>query len=372
MQPEPIKIDGFRMTSHLHTTVRQLYVCSEVINQIGTKQIPKDFLVNMLINWSKNEELSNPIYKIANGKITNNGKKTTAVQHYLSFCKSFGLIKSVNNLNTLNRLSFILLAFIKRAQYPRMALSFKEKLFYTIKILETDADGVLFILDMLYSGPITQKSLQFLFKEQFNRRLVSKIELASGLIKSELGERFRTINFLWQNADTYAEHLLAPRCEWLNQLGIVIIEKKGSSTNYSFSQEGLEFYQLLPAFKINQHLTDINELWITEKMFKTFEKLFPAYRKPLSDFDTASADNMIGMSLEIAKVIVQTSNNFQFPLYDVILVTCIELFFEHNCVAEFGEIINKLVLSFNFNGITYIAKQSKRLNESYIIALPQP
>ena len=111
----PIKnkqVDGFRFINNLNTTSRQLSICSEIVRQLGGKQLPKELLGKLLYGWSKKLE-EDVDYKSSRGKITQDGKETSALKYYLDLSDSLGLITHLNSFYTNTRLSYILLHFVR-------------------------------------------------------------------------------------------------------------------------------------------------------------------------------------------------------------------------------------------------------------------
>jgi len=74
-----IKVDGFRFINNLHTTARQLFVCTKITDFLSNKQLPKKLLGELLFKWSFEEEEKNTSYKKSKGKLTKNGKETTSL-----------------------------------------------------------------------------------------------------------------------------------------------------------------------------------------------------------------------------------------------------------------------------------------------------
>ena len=108
MQNDTKFVDGFRFVSNLNTTVRYLNIISQIIRFIGQKQLPKQILKSTLIEWSRQQEQESIAYKKHHGKITENGKPTSAFEHYLDFSSSLGLIIYHGDLLRLSRLGVLL------------------------------------------------------------------------------------------------------------------------------------------------------------------------------------------------------------------------------------------------------------------------
>ena len=149
----PIKnkqVDGFRFINNLNTTSRQLSICSEIVRQLGGKQLPKELLGKLLYGWSKKLE-EDVDYKSSRGKITQDGKETSALKYYLDLSDSLGLITHLNSFYTNTRLSYILLHFINtdNDHFKFGKLSDSQKIFYLFQLFKIDGDGLIFILNTL-------------------------------------------------------------------------------------------------------------------------------------------------------------------------------------------------------------------------------
>ena len=261
---DPIHVDGFRFINSLHTTVRQLSICSEIIRKLSEKHLPKEILAKLLLNWSAERENIDPEYRNNKGKLTEKGLKTTAFSNYLELTDSLKLTTHLNDIYSCSRISYILLHFIKdKKDYH---FSIPEKLFFLYQLLIVDADGILYIIDQLKTGKNNQKQLLISFKDGFNKRLLAKQNSASAVVKNAISERYRTINFIWKKPESYAEHLLIPRCEWLKTIGILKIDKIGSNTVYSLSEHGLKFLSQLPIIP-TYNIIDITEKWVTHSFW---------------------------------------------------------------------------------------------------------
>ena len=367
MDIHEIKVDGFRIIGNLHTTARQLFICSEVLVQLSNRQLPKDFLTQLLIDWSKFQENNNEIYSACNGKLTEKGKTTTALRHYLELCHTLGLITQLNSFYANTRISFVLLYFLQK-EINRIKLSLPEAIFYLSQLLRKYADGIILVLELLSENHVNQKDLQRMFKDVLNKRLLSKQEFASQIIKSSISEKYRTLNYQWQKSESYSEHLLIPRCEWLNSLGIVNMQKKGSSTLYSLTEKGRLFYHELPTLP-DRVTKDINDEWLSQRMFETFNSLYLDNRSYFLHLPKSVRDFKLGEALKAASEAVKSSSSFRLPLYDTILFVCLNLFINEQCIINYNDILNELKSSFVFEGKKYLAQEAGRINEGYITTI---
>ncbi len=362
---ENIVVDGFRFIGTLHTVARQLFICSKVLQTIGNRQLPKELLTELMIKWSKEEEFKNEVYKFSKGKLTENGEKTTALKYYIDLCTSLKLVFNINNFYSCSRLSHILIHFLKKRNNENNQLA--EKLFFFFQIMIVDADGILYVTQQLSHQPKTQIDLQRNFKDNFNERLIAKQAIANPIVRKEISEKYRVINFIWKKPEKYAEHLLIPRCEWLSSLGIMKIEKQGNFTQYSITEKGRLFLNQIPVIS-NSGIIDINEIWINRRLFFALGIIFEnPDNKLFKDLNINEKEVLMGSSLENAINVIKTSNSFKFPLFDTALFVCIELFCHKNIVINISEVYELLEKGLTYQSRIYSLKLGGRINESYVL-----
>ena len=362
------KVDGFRFLNHLHTTARQLRICSQITLELNNSQKLRISLRDSLINWSLKKEENNIQYLNSKGKLTNKKKTTTAFEHYLDLCKSLGLINDFNGLFANSRLSYILIHFLSKRDFD-FELGQAEKYFYLYLLLMNDADGLFLVLNMLAKEENNQQSLQNIFRESLNDRLIIKSNLSSNYVKATINEKYRSINYIWRKPEKYAEHLLIPRCEWLNQLGLVSIEKLKGSTFYSISGKGNTMLDLLPRL-INTDLVDMDEDWMLDNIFTIFPKVYPEDFSCKVDYYGDQFITYLGQSIEKAIGVVKSSNLFRIPFFDSLLFVCLDMLVVNNIVVNFSDINKLLTNGLTFNGRLYLMKTFGRVNESYITTRP--
>ena len=362
-------VDGLRLIESLHTTARQLLVCSQIVKLLSNIQLPAALLNKLLCKWSLEEEISNKFYRNSKGKITDNGIATTAFTHYLDLCDSLGLISDLNGFYSNTRLGHLFLHFFSNEKSGNGSIGLSEKVIYSFQLLNIDADGILLVMDLLSEGttPKTQNGLLQRFKEKLNNRLTAKKENALHSIKELISEKYRTVNFVWKHAEKYAEHILIPRCEWLASLGWVFIEKKGSSTIYSLTATGTNIYRSTEQILGTYEIKDINQNWLFSKTFGVFNMTFPNDKR--TDFSSLGQDQknkMIGSSLTSALKIVKTSNSFRIPLFDALLYICLEHFIGLRVVTELLDVLEIIKKGIIFDNRQFLVKEEGRINESYI------
>jgi hypothetical protein len=365
-----ISVDNFRFIVNLQTTARQLSVVTEIVKQLNNKQLPKRFLEEMLIKWSQNEELTNAQYARSKGKITNNGKKTAALRYYYGLAYSLGLTQGFNNVYIDTNISYILLYFLncQDDNAPNQPISFQEKIFYFFQLLQVDADGIMLCLDQLRNEAVkTQSDLQKSFKSALNIRLEVKSELIASTYRHLITNKLRAVNYVWRSPEVYAEHIIAPRYEWLSTLGFVDILRTKGATKYCLSPIGSILMNLLPKIEDTNSVTDISEEWMETWFFSVIGKVFPVKGiKYFVELQNEFQRELVAESFEKAIKNVKSSVKFRLPLKSTYLFVCMDLLFNKNIIINFSEIKNLLSTSLIFNNKTYNQKISGRASESYI------
>lgn len=362
------QVDGFRFINNLNTTSRQLAVCSEIVKQLGVKQLPKELLSKLLCDWSTKLETDED-YKNSKGKVTQDGKETSALKYYIDLADFLGLITHINNFYTNTRLAYILLYLINTDKEPIKfgKLTDTQKIFYLFQLFRIDGDGIIFLLNTFKKDPIGQLKLQQIFKEEFNDRLLLKKDLATDIVKRQISEKYRAINFIWKKPEKYSEHLLIPRCEWLKSLGLVEISKRGNNTIYSLSPEGSLLFDKLPVCNEAGSLRDIDESWIHNDFFEVVNEIyFDSKKIRIDKLDKSNVENTIGTAIEKAVTVVKTSSSFRIPIFDTIFFICIELMINNNIVVCFSDIFELFKNGFSYNGKEYFLRDTGRINEGYI------
>lgn len=363
-----ISSDNFLFIDNLQTTVRQLNVFSAIILLLNNKQLPKIILEKLLINWSKNEEIVNLKYCDAKGKITKEGLKTAALGYYLQISSLLGITTRFNDVYMNTKMSQTFLYFLSTKENSKDGgLDLSEKIFYLHKLLTTDADGIILCLNQLANnGEKKQRLLQREFKEAMNSRLLAKMESTTSILKSKLSAKYRTINYIWKNPESYAEHIIAPRYEWLSSLDLIKIKRTNKDTLYSLTQRGGLFYNLLPIIEVGE-LKDTNQIWLANNFFTIIDNIYCSGDNIYySELSIELQEKELGGSLEKALKAVKSSLSFKLPLLETYFFVCMDFLLNKKIILNYSDIQLKLKDEFTFNSKGYFLKLSGRLNEGYI------
>lgn len=362
-------VDNIRFIKSTHTLVRCLGILSKYVKTIGSNQFPKEILKQQLIHWSAELEDKSEKYKNHNGKLTDRKKPTTAFNKYVDLLEGLGLVISFGHVLTNTRLGSLLSLFTKGKDDYDFPLNFQEKLFFLYLLMQKDADVIAVVLQTLNKagGSVNQTYMQMHFETSIKDRLQKKEEFATIQAKQMIGEKLRVIQYEWTKPEVYSEHILAPRLEWLADLGIVEMRKQAGSTLYNISGKGGIFYKSLDDLP-GYEMKDINEDWLIQKAFACFAVT-------LLDETTISYWSSVSLSERkriMKNYLMQTYRLFstggamRMALYPSMLYIAMKLLTEKGIVIEFKDIADELKETLTIDDKSFIIRPSARLTEGYI------
>ncbi len=356
-------VDDFRFITQLNTQVRTLATLSQIVRILGTKQLPKQFLKQALEQWSYEEEKISDEYRKHRGKVTENEKPTSAFSRYLKFMAALGLVTIHSDLVLCSRFGFLLTKIASESSH----LSSTEKLFYLMLLFRNDADTLLLTLELLKSHdkPAKQSELKKSFEGKLKQRLLLKQKYATSQASLTIHDQYRKIEYVWQNAEGYAEHIIPPRLEWMKELGILQQTEKGSL--YYLTSQGEMFYKSLPHFPDTEQY-DINEPWLRTQAITAFSKLI-FYPSPLvswADLDSLQQHKLLAPLLKEAFNLFNNEGARRISLYPSLLFIAINLASTQNVVAEIKELEDAIKENVIVGHKKFSARPAARANEGYI------
>jgi len=365
---EEFIVDDLRIINSTNTQLRRLEIISGFIRKIGRRQIPSELLKVLMIEWSIKLEKLFPEYAKKNGRLTINQKPTSAFQKYVFLIKEMGLIKQLGSVISLTTNGILLFTLINDNDELSIKLSKQEKLFYINLLITKDFDYTILVLNLLIknSNLSNQTDLQKEFKSELIKRLNLKIDSANKQAQSKIHEKLMIVSNEWKNAESYSEHIIAPRLEWLLDLNIV--DKKKNA--FLITKSGFDFFNSFK--KINkdefQKITDTNKVFLYERKFSVFKKIIPNNDdySMWSDIEIIKKEELLGESLNMFSKTLKSGSALRVVLEPSLLFTCIYIFVNYKIVIEFNEIIQKLKQSFLYGNKIYSVKTSARINEGYI------
>jgi len=364
-----IVVDNLRFIHSTHTLVRCLGILSKYVKTIGSNQTPKEILKQQLIHWSAELEGKSEEYKNHNGKLTNKKKPTTAFNKYVDLLEGLGLVTSFGHVLSNTRLGSLLSLFTKGKDDFDFPLNFQEKLFFLYLLIQKDADVIVVILQTLNKavGPVNQAYMQMGFETSIEDRLQLKEKFATIQAKQMIREKLRVIQYEWTKPEVYSEHIIAPRLEWLADLGLVEMRKQAGNTLYNISGKGEIFYKSLDDLQ-GYEMKDINEDWLIHKAFACFAVTL-LDRSTISYWGNISLPErksiMKNYLLQTYKLF-STGGAMRMALYPSMLYISMKLLAEKGIVIEFKEIADELKETLTIDDKSFIIRPSPRLTEAYI------
>lgn len=367
MSDQIFNTDELRVINSTNTQLRRLEVISAFVRIIGKRQIPIELLKKQTLIWSFNVENEYPEYVKYNGKLTEKGKPTTAFNKYVSLIKEIGLIQQLGSVITLTTSGRILFHFIKDKNELSFELSTEERLFYLYILFNKDADYILLIIDMIVNNPeyTKQHQMQEDFKQALLLRLHAKSSFASRKTQMSVHEKIRVVSKEWKNAESYSEHIIAPRVEWLIDLGIL----KKNNGRVQLTDDGILFNMNCPKLQSTSSYSDINEQWLNNCAFSSFNLLFSdlGNTEDLNQLDRQEQVDLIGECLANVLNLFRSGSALRVRLHPSLVYTSIHSFCSKKVFVEFDQIITILKENFVHEGKLYQLKNAARITEGYIM-----
>lgn len=355
--------DDLRFIETFNTQVRSLPICFQIITAIGNMMVPNDIIKRKMINWSKEYEQKSIYYRNSNGKLTNHDKLTTAYDHYISLLISLGLINKQHSIIKNSRYTKVLLALSSHDNFSFFPLSDIQKIFILFILMSKDADGLIVILDFIdQNQKSTQRDTIDEFKNIFLKRLETKRANSHGMIKSKISEKYLRISTYWKNPNKYAEHLIPPRLEWLEQLNLIQKAKSNIVQNYSISNAGKNLLEHLIIYDdtgihdLNKFTFEHNFSSSIKSLLSNSEELIP-WKNQFEVFGNSLSRLFMNFGLDEAN---------RIPLNVAILFLLIDIIINGKILIEIWQIKKILKEDMIFNEIRYITKITSRETESYI------
>lgn len=350
-----IKPDKFRIVEGAHTTIRQLLIFKKIIYTIGEGNAIHQLLQDELIKWSIDLELFNPVYYLSKGKLSNNGKPTTAFKHYLEFLLNLGLIFKTNNIYTNTKLGRLYLNLSTKKFND--SLTKIDLAFFLYVLIYFDGDFVFLIFNILEeNNGISQKEIQNKFETFYVERLSTKFTHTDNPIaKREIQHKLFLVKNKWTNTESYAEHLIAPRLAWLSKIGFINISKWGSTTNYKINRRGEKFIKNIP--KINNIFYDVTDNWVKANFFSQI----------LANNSNITKDSLeFPINKYLSNSFKLLSNNRRLDLQICLLYIAFKMYVDYNVGVDLNSILMTIKMKPKVDGKIYIINESSRPSDNYI------
>lgn len=361
-------IDGFRYIGNLHTTVRCLEIISGMAANLGTRDLPMPLLNTTMLNWSKELEKQSAEYLSRKGKLTEQGKATTAFNHYVALSKELGIIESLNSVVRLTRLGRVLFLLTRTKPDSQFSLTLEERLFYYMILIQGDADAIFTLLAILSMAQLesTQSAIQKQYVTYFKERLSEKQKVADTRTALLLRDKLKDVQFRWKNPEKYAEHIVAPRLQWLCDLGLLSINKSARSSIYYLTQFGHQFLQFsfTPTGSI---INDVNNDWIEAKLFHSACKaLGLPFDLMWRDLDNDHRLASIGGFLSKAMHVFGVESSKRISFHTLYLFVAVSMFVNRQIVFEKEEFRSFLKARPQIGDRVLGIHSAARANEEYM------
>jgi len=356
---DSFQVDDLRIIESTNTQVRRINVITAFILLIGKRQVPGEILKKELEDWSKKEAEENEKYKNATGKLTKNNDSTTAFPKYIQLLSSIRLVRITGNTLSLTKQGKFVYNVLKDARNKKHLHLF-EKIIYLDLFLRYDADIIICIYNILYGSknPMNQKTVQKQFKSFLVDRLSSKLKYSTTHIKPKVAERRRIIQIQWEKPESYAEHFVAPRLEWMSDLGIVRKLNSGSNTTYQMTVQGTKFFN---SFNVNNGFIDFTNEWYLNNFFHKSSILFEIDLKK-SSIDRSQLGKLLMLSLNF----VESSGSFKLPIRETLFYVSLSMLILHKTIIEISALIAMLEEDIIHDNQVFRIKPAARINEGYI------
>ncbi len=163
------------------------------------------------------------------------------------------------------------------------------------------------------------------------------------------------------------DYVLVPRLEWLQDFGLVEINKDSSSTFYKLTVVGKKFYKQLPEV-LNTKIKDINSKWLKFKVMRTIS-LIINNKKKLTLWDESSKrerHSHLSILLNEAFNNINTDNAFRLSQFESFIFLVINLLDKYDIIMELSNFENELLTGFEDNKKIFTLITAARKNEGYI------
>lgn len=231
-------------------------------------KIPKRNINRKFEDFVSQYELELKKYSNSKGLIKQT-KTGISAKPYLDFSKDIGFLSELNNIFVRGKDFKVYQVIRYRIENHSnlFALDKFDKMYFLEQLLLKDFFFISILLEIVY---INQNSNYLLIKDQFQdcvlNRLDEIISKSSGLYAANINRELREVSRRikkWEKPESYLEHVIMPRLNWLYDLGILDMDAK---LNVILTQQGVRlFYNIC-------FWNDLNSNWIFDS--QDFLKLF--------------------------------------------------------------------------------------------------
>jgi hypothetical protein len=361
-------VDELRLIEHTNTQVRLLSIVSQILKTIGSLSYSLSVLEEVMIKWSVEQEFSSLFYKNHNGKLTNEGKPTTAFIYYIELMINLGLVTRISNVIRCSKYGNLFLTLMK---YNNSSAEFSglEKLFFIFFILYKDADNILLIFQMIKNngGVADSTSLRNHYEGYLKERLKIKAMKANAISQIAIIDKLRKIENVWKNARGYSKHIIPPRLEWLLDIGFLYLIESKKVNNFVLTEIGTNFYNSLEVID-NSDIPDIDDVWLIDTFIYKLNNLYLGNElaKDFKSLNSKEINSILGELLPTAYRELDIDGLKRISALPFYIFTMSVGLIKHNVAISFSSLKELLGQSFSIKEYTFAFRDAKRINESYI------
>lgn len=235
-------------------------------------------------------------------------KTGISAKPYIDFSKDIGFLSDLNNI-FLRGKDFKVYQVIRQkidAHSNPFVLDVFDKMYFLEQILLKDFFFISMLLEVIY---INQNYDYLLIKGQFQDYILNRLDKiiseSSGLYTTKTNRELREISRRikkWEKPETYLEHVIMPRLNWLYDLGILEMDTK---LNIKLTEQGIQLFRNICFWN------DLNANWVFDP--QGFLKLFYVhFFDNIYNDKIESSSNKIDTEQINQKISFYLNESFQF------------------------------------------------------------
>lgn len=359
----------YRAIEGTNTRARRLAYLTAILTIVDRRSLTTLHLEEALTRWSVKHSQWLLDYWVHTGGIQATAG-STATKRYLELATNLGLVVPVSAQVRTSRFGLVLYELMKeaRGQTSPFHLSAAEKAYYMYMLLRADADLLIAVIDLAQQKPgCTLSEIQDGFQESLRLRLSQKAAaVQQESLMLTLKDREERVG-AWRKPERYSEHLVAPRLNWLLDLGL-LEEGPFRRHEISFTKRAAGFIAALPSLGSSK-MHDVTQEWLETYLWECIGPVAHdrgelAAWSDLSQKDRTSA---VRSPLEAAFKVFRRTPIPRVSLAPTLVYVCILLLTKNRIAASPSALVEWLSEPQEIGGRMYEARSSARENESYLI-----
>lgn len=348
-----------------NTKMRRLAYVTAIVNMLDKRGMGERTMCEKLVQWDQRQDIG--AYWVQTGQASSN----YAAKRYLQFATALGVVSARSGHFRNTRIGLVIRELTKSktgdsAHLP-FSLTIQEKLAYLYLLVEKDTDFLFTIMDAIHDHEsISLSELQQSFKQLLLDRIKSKFKMATAARhKQTLLDRREEV-LVWEKPARYAEHLVAPRVNWLLDLGL-LSPIEFTRHKYLFTEHGDNFYTSVPKYS-TLAFSDVSDQWLQKGFW--IENSEEITGQDLMDWESENPS----MVQTLSKALAHSFQDFQYTpipkvsLSQILFYLSIYLITEFDTIICPADVLSWLQTSPVWQTRRYQVRLSARENESFLIA----